>query len=105
MLIILVHWMIKKGHRHEEAFKQMWRSMSIDPKSGLYREILTEVELDSDPKFNTFSMTDEAYKTFINVGIWKNLESFDAAVGKYIQEPEDRKPLQGSQAGKTMKAI
>jgi hypothetical protein len=26
----------------------MWRNMSIDPKGGLYREILTEVELDSD---------------------------------------------------------
>ena len=79
--------------------------MSINPKTGLYREILTEVQLDNDPKFNTFSMTDEAYKTYINVGIWEDLASFDAAVGKYIQEPEDREPISGSQKGKTMKAV
>jgi hypothetical protein len=32
-------------------------------------------------------MTDEAYKTYINIGIWKDLKSFDDAVGRYIQAP------------------
>jgi len=93
MVIIMVHWLIKSGFRHEEAFTALWKSMTIEPNIGLYREILTTVELDSDPKFNTFSLTDKAYTTFINIGLWKDLASFDAAVGKYIQAPERRAPL------------
>lgn len=93
MVIIMVHWLIKAGYSHEEAFKAMWRKMTIEPNTGLYREMLTTVALDSDPKFNTFSLTDQAYTTFINIGVWKDLESFDAAVGKYIQPPERRAPL------------
>lgn len=93
MVIILVHWLIKKGFSHEQKFKETWTNMTIQPNTGLYREMLTTVELDSDPKFNTFSLTDEAYKTFINIGIWKDLESFDEAVGKYIMPPENRAPI------------
>jgi hypothetical protein len=85
--------MIKKGYSHEKAFEEKWRNISIDPKGGLYHEILTLVELNSDPKFNTFSMTDEAYKTYINIGIWKDLKSFDDAVGRYIQVPKDSRHL------------
>ena len=93
MVIIMVHWLIKKGYSHEEKFKSLWKSMTIEPNTGLYREMLTTVELDSDTKFNTFSLTDQAYTTFINIGIWKDLPSFDEAVGKYITPPERRAPL------------
>jgi hypothetical protein len=93
MVIILVHWLIKKGFSHEQKFKETWAKMTIQPNTGLYREMLTTVELDSDQKFNTFSLTDEAYKTFINIGIWKDLDSFDEAVGKYIMPPERRAPI------------
>ena len=93
MVIIMVHWLVKKGFSHEEKFIETWKKMTIQPNTGLYREILTTVELDSDPKFNTFSLTDNAYTTFINIGIWKDLPSFDEAVGKYIMAPEVRAPL------------
>jgi hypothetical protein len=88
MIVILVHWLVKNGHSHEEKFEATWKNMTIQPNTGLYREILTSVELDSDPKFNTFSLTDKAYKTYINVGVWKDLQSFDEAVGKYILPPK-----------------
>ena len=93
MVIVMVHWLIKNGFSHEEKFKAIWQNMTVEPNTGLYREILTTVELDSDPKFNTFSLTDQAYKTYINIGVWDSLDSFDAAVGKYIQAPEKRTPL------------
>jgi hypothetical protein len=85
--------MIKNGYENEKAFKNMWQSMKIDPNSGLYREILTKPVEAEDSKFNTFNITSPSYSTFINVGIWKDLSSFDAAVGKYIQAPEKRCPL------------
>jgi hypothetical protein len=87
MVIILVHWLIKKGS--EKQFIAAWRKMSIGRKSGLYREMLTTVEpISTDPKFNTFSISDPNYITFINIGMWESLEAFDEAVGKYIPRAE-----------------
>lgn len=105
MVVVMVHWLIKKGYENEEAFKAMWERMKIDPNSGLYREILTKPQEAADDKFNTFSITDPAYVTYINIGFWKDLESFDEAVGKYIAAPEMRKPLSGPYAGKEMLAV
>jgi hypothetical protein len=90
----MVHWLIKPGYSHEEKFKETWKNMTVQPNTGLYREILTTVALDSDPKFNTFSLTDKAYTTYINIGMWKDLDSFDAAVGKFIIAPEFRAPIE-----------
>lgn len=105
MVIILVHWMIKKNPGSRAAFEAKWQSMTIQSNIGLYREILTRPLINEDPKFNTFSLTDQYYDTYINVGIWKDLASFDTAVGQYIQPPEDRAPQTGGSAGRVMKAI
>ena len=87
MVVILVHWLISPGH--EGRFEERWREMKVDSHSGLYREILTnlsknEVDAQLDPKFHTFSIGDPFYSTYINIGIWQDLESFDKAIGKYI---------------------
>ena len=95
MVVVMVHWLIKRGGENEEAFKALWRKMAIDPNTGLYREFLTKAEEAEDPKFNTFSITDPAYVTYLNIGFWKDIESFDAAVGKYIAQLELRNPLEG----------
>jgi len=105
MVVIMVHWLIKKGIENEQAFENMWKRMTIQPNTGLYREILTQPVEAEDAKFNTFSITDKAYTTYINIGFWESLESFDNAVGKYIQAPERRKPLSGSYQDKEMLAI
>lgn len=94
MIIILVHWLIRKDS--EEAFKQFWSRMSIQKGTGLYREMLTQPSPQDDPKFNTFSITDLSYTTFINVGLWRSVEDFDKAVGRYIPPTtEDINPNTG----------
>ncbi|HVT33292.1 MAG TPA: hypothetical protein VHE32_11625 [Rhodanobacteraceae bacterium] len=105
MVVVMVHWLIKRGIENEIAFKTMWEKMKIEPNTGLYREFLTKVEEAEDPKFNSFSIADPAYVTYINVGFWKNIESFDAAVGKYIAAPELRKPLEGPLKDTEMLAV
>ena len=105
MVVIMVHWLIKRGVENEQAFKAMWQKMKVDPNTGLYREFLTKAEEAEDPKFNTFSLTDPAYITYINIGFWKDVESFDAAVDKYIAPPELRKPLEGPLKDTEMLAI
>ncbi len=95
MIIILIHWLIKPGC--EEKFKKVWHNMTIQSGQGLYREVLTEPVLRDDPKFNTFSITDRSYKTYINIGFWRSLEDFDKAVGQYIpsstelEDPKDKR--------------
>ncbi len=94
MIIVLVHWLIKKGS--EEQFITAWRKMSISQYSGLYRELLTTVEyISTDPKFNTFSLSDPNYTTFINIGMWESLEAFDESVDKYIPKTKSYKAEDG----------
>lgn len=83
MEIILVHWLIKPDKREE--FEKHWReNMKIGKPDGFYREILTRPISKPDPKFNTFSVTDQNYETYINIGIWESVEHFDAAIKKYM---------------------
>jgi gamma-glutamylcyclotransferase len=87
VVVILVHWLIKTGM--EEKFTARWKQMTIGKESGLYREILTKIDVrPSNPKFHTFSVGDPFYSTFINIGMWESVEAFDRAVGKYIPEAE-----------------
>lgn len=87
MVVILVHWLIKTGM--EDAFQARWKQMSVGPGSGLFREILTKIDVgQADPKFHTFSLGDPFYSTFINIGMWESVEAFDHAVGKYIPEAQ-----------------
>jgi hypothetical protein len=86
MVVILVHWLIRKGH--EDRFTDRWREMTVESHSGLYREILTKLDItaEQDTKFHTFSVGDPFYSTFINIGIWHDLDSFDAAIGWCIPD-------------------
>lgn len=73
----------------EPQFRDRWRSMTVSPDSGLYREILARLDPEPpDAKFHTFSIGDPFYTTFINIGLWRDLESFDKAIGKYIPEAQ-----------------
>jgi hypothetical protein len=88
MVVILVHWLIQRGK--EEDFKNRWKEMTPEG-SGLYREILTELDPEpGNPQFHTFSLGlgDPFYSTFINIGMWKTVEDFDRAVGKFIPKAE-----------------
>jgi hypothetical protein len=85
MVVILVHWLIFPGK--EKVFEARWRQMTVPADSGLYREILTELDREpANPRFHTFSLGDPFYSTFINIGIWESVEHFDRAIGKYIPE-------------------
>ena len=85
LVVVLVHWAIKKGS--EANFQAKWKTMTVDPDSGLFREIFTcPNSTTSDPKYHTFGLENPNYITFVNIGIWRSLEDFDKAIGKYIPE-------------------
>ncbi len=96
MEIILVHWPIKEGKAEE--FEKHWKMMmNVEGKEGFYREILTKPVPKPDPKFNTFSITDRNYHTYINIGFWRSIEDFERAVRETMPktsqatDPEKRK--------------
>lgn len=79
MEIILIYWQIKKGQ--ELAFERHWQMMmNVEGKKGFHREMLTRPVAKSDPKFNTWSITDPNYSTYINIGFWNSIEDFERAV-------------------------
>ena len=84
MVVILVHWLIKNDCA--KAFEDKWQTMAVDSDSGLYREILTTPDNHPNDRYHTFSLESPNYKTYINIGIWKSIEAFDKAIGKYIPE-------------------
>ncbi|WP_026762897.1 hypothetical protein [Sediminibacterium salmoneum] len=99
MEIVLVHWLIKKGR--EIDFENHWKKMSIEEDNGLYREILTTPDKNTfDPKFQTFTLENPNYTTYINVGIWKSLTDFDNAIEKYFPKASTEK-----KDGKTIHTI
>lgn len=83
MIILLVHWLIKKGR--EQEFETRWHQMTVEANQGLYRELLATINDEvANPKFHTFSVGNPHYSTYINIGLWESVEHFDAAVGKYM---------------------
>lgn len=82
MEIILVHWLIRQDKTEE--FVEHWKkNMKVGKADGFYREILTRPVSKPDDKFNTFSVTDKHYETYINIAIWESVEHFDAAIRKF----------------------
>jgi heme-degrading monooxygenase HmoA len=83
MEIIMVHWLIRKDRT--ARFLRHWRkNMNVGKAKGFYREVLTKPVSKPDPKFNTFSITDENYVTYINIGFWESVEHFEAAIKKWF---------------------
>ena len=85
MEIVLVHRLIKKGR--ETDFEKHWQKMTIQTDKGLYREILTTPDKNTfDAKFQTFTLENPNYTTYINIGVWESLSHFDKAIANYFPD-------------------
>ena len=87
--VVLVKWHIIKGQ--EPQFKEHWEVKMNEFKSdGLFREILSEVNDNIPEKFKIWQdLHSSEYSTFINVGIWESLESFDEAIKPFMPKVND----------------
>lgn len=99
MEIILVHWLIKKGR--ENDFEAHWQSMTVNTAEGLYRETLTTPDKNTfNPKFQTFTLENPNYTTYINIGMWKSLKDFDKSINKYF--PKATSKIKGKKVIQTI---
>lgn len=93
MVLVLVRWYIKNGR--EKDFKDLWiNTMDPKDKSGLFREFFSSPIEDKNEKYHTLDFESNYYTTYINVGVWKDLENFDIAIGSFI--PDRRKSIKNN---------
>jgi hypothetical protein len=84
MRIILVHWKIRPGR--EDEFIAHWSTISaVADRSGLVGEFLT---VPDDPvvyPWITWPL-DPSYRTFINIGLWRDGAAFQEQFGRHIND-------------------
>lgn len=92
MRIVVVEWKIKKGR--EQEFLNYWAERSTVPnREGLISEFLTGVDSKEKwPWINWAGPIDKpGVTTFYNVGMWRDGESFQDQIGKFVDN--NRPPL------------
>lgn len=94
MVIIIVRWYIKEGQ--SKNFKKAWiEIMEPEIKSGLFREFFSKPIDNVAEKHHTLDMESMHYKTYINVGLWKDVTDFEESIGRFIlgrlPHPNDNK--------------
>jgi hypothetical protein len=93
LILVLIHWRIKPTPDAEKSFFDYWTTMAlINDKSNLTGEFLSaplpanQFPFRVDDLFFGHGLLD--CRHFINVGIWKDWESFYEQVGKYINDDQ-----------------
>ena len=91
MVIVLIHWKVK--HDRVDEFHQHWRQKTVvHDRAGLIGEFLSEACHTSEFPWITWDLTgcEGKYRSFINVGIWRDAETFHEQVARYFPQS---KPL------------
>ncbi len=90
MIVVLVHWHIVKESVLE--FKSIWKEKMVPlDTSGLYFEIFTEVNNTDakDPRYHSLDLENPHYETFVNIGIWRELNDFENAIGGFLPPTQE----------------
>ena len=97
MIVVFIDWYIKPDKVDE--FLEYWKTkLQIKDRSGLIGEFLSEPADIQTKQWITWNMQADIpadssvhdsppYKRFVNVGLWMNETSFEAAVGANFNKP------------------
>jgi len=92
MHIILVHWKIAPGR--EEEFLRYWSTSSrVGDRSGLIGEFLTAPEEPSPYPWINWPL-DPSYRSYINVGLWRDGAAFQSEFGQHIDDTRPMLPFE-----------
>ena len=93
MVIVLIYWRIKPDPESIDAFQKFWKEdATIEDRTGLIGEFLCEAESFGARKWITWNLgpaisendgadDKETFRAFINVGLWKSVDTFNRQVG------------------------
>jgi len=107
MIIVLIHWRIKATDEAEQEFLAYWtKKTMINDKTNLAGEFLSaplpanKFPFRVDDLFLSHGVLD--CRHFINVGLWKNWESFNEQVGKYMNDNKSMLPFEADRRTRTV---
>src|SRR3989442_338732 len=107
MVIVLIHWRIKPTDEAVAAFFAKWKNgLLIKEKANLIGEFLSQPIPASEFNFAVDDLSPKAnevpHRAFVNVGFWKDWESFFKEVGRHFSD--DLAPL-GFEAARRTRTI
>ena len=107
MILVLIHWRIKPDDASETAFFDFWTQIAkIDDKSNLIGEFLSTPVPAVQFPFNVDDLStghsQGNCRHFINVGAWKDWQSFNDQVGKYIDDAKSMKDFEAERRTRTV---
>jgi hypothetical protein len=107
MIIVLIHWRIKPTEDAENAFFAFWtKQATILDKSGLCGEFLSAPSPASKFPFRVddfqLSNGEMSCRHFVNVGCWRDWQSFNDQVGKYMKDDAPMLPFEMDRRTRTI---
>lgn len=105
MIIVLIHWRIKPSAADE--FLNWWQTVAqIKNKANLIGEYLSAPMPASGFKFSvddlSASTEEPPHIAFMNVGVWKDWESFFEAVGHNFDDNQSLQPFEAARRTRTI---
>jgi len=107
MVIVLIHWRIKPTRDAEAAFFDHWaKKVKIDDKSSLAGEFLSAPIPAKDFPYRVDDLSFGPGLLdcwhYLNVGFWKDKESFHDQVGRHMK---DDKPIEHFEADRRTRTV
>lgn len=106
MVIVLIKWKVRPQQRDIDAFLTFWNQEAIvQDRRGLIGEFLSEVETTESYPYITWDVGEEkldAYKVYVNVGMWADATSFHEQIAQYFN---DEKPLKGFEVERRIRTV
>ena len=103
MVVVLIHWKIKK--KHVDEFLNFWKTEAVVQDSkGLIGEFLATPESSQDYPWITLNLEDDsgAYVSYVNVGLWSSAEKFHEQIGRYFETETGIQPFEYEPRSRTL---
>ena len=99
MIIVLIHWRIKPTEKDVASFRTWWETEAkIPDTSNLIGEFLSEPLPADRFEFAVNDLSarggDPPHRAFVNVGMWRDWESFHSQVGHNFRDDRDPMPFE-----------
>ena len=95
MVIVLIHWKILPDK--VDDFLAFWKEVAtIKDRSGLTGEFLSAIHPSDNYDWITWDLTAEhdEYVPFMNVGLWRDVQTFHDQIGRYFPAPGNKQPFE-----------
>ena len=107
MIVVLIHWRIKTSNEAVTEFFEWWKSKAvIADKTNLVGEFLSAPLPASRFPFRVDDLSHKGkevdHRAFVNLGIWRDWESFYEQVGKNFNDNNPPLPFEAARRSRTI---